>query len=355
MKRINALRKKAFEEQGFEGFLIVNEANMLYFSGFTGAAALLISNRSENQLYVYSVNYEQAKAEVEGFQVKLVKGDENIMAKVAEQVKAMEIKKLAFDTLKVESYAVLSKALRGKTKLRMRSNLIWELRKVKDYDELTLMRKAAELTVEGMKAASEFVKPGVKEFEVAAEIEYAMRRKGSWGTAFDTIVASGPRSAFPHGGCTEREIREGDLVVVDIGATYKHYRSDMTRTFVAGKPSERQQRLYKLVREAQEKAIKHVKAGVNAKAVDAAARNVIEDAGYGDFFVHGLGHGIGLEVHEPPTLSPNSKDRLTEGNVVTVEPGIYIVGYGGIRIEDAVLVHGKGCEKLTDGFYLSDY
>lgn len=352
LNRIYALRKKAFEEQGFDGFLVTNEANILYLSGFTGASAILLSSSGENQMYVYSVNYEQAKAETINFQINLVKPNENIMSKIAEQVKAFKISKLAFDSLRIESYISLAKILKENTKLKMRSNLLWELRRIKDSTEIMLMRRAAELTLKGMEAASEFIKPGVREFEVAAEIEYAMRRNGSWGTAFETIVASGPRSAFPHGGCSEREIREGEFVVVDIGATYKHYRSDMTRTFVAGEPSERQRRLYQIVKEAQEKALSYIKTGVEAKMPDTAARAIINSAGYGEFFVHGLGHGVGLEIHEPPTLSPNSKDKLLSGNIVTVEPGIYLAGYGGIRIEDVVLVEEEQCEKLTEGFHL---
>jgi len=351
LNRVDLLKKRAFEEKSFDGFLIANKANMLYFAGFPGASCLLFLRDGENMLYVYGVNYEQAKAEGKGFRLELVGRSENLMAKVAVHVREFGIKKLAFDTLTFENYRSLAKGLRGKAKLKPMAKLIWELRKVKDSGEIGLMRKAGELTCEGMRAAYEVIRPGMKEFEVAAEIEYAMRRKGSWGTAFDTIVASGVRSAFPHGGCTDREIREGDLVVVDIGASYRYYRSDMTRTLVAGKPSERQKRLYEIVRTAQQKAVQAVKAKAKARELDTIARKIIEEAGYGVNFVHSLGHGIGLEVHEPPTLSQQSKDRLAVGNVVTIEPGIYIAGFGGIRIEDTVLVKEHGFEKFTDGFY----
>jgi Xaa-Pro aminopeptidase len=351
LKRVEALKKKAFEEKGFDGFLIANEVNMLYFAGFPGATCLLFPRDGENILYVYGVNYEQAKAEGKGFRVELVRRDENLAAKVAAQIKDYGIRKLAFDALTFENYRGLAKFLRGKTKLKPQGKLVWELRKVKDAEEIELMRKAGELTCEGMKAAYEFVRPGVREYEAAAEIEYAMRRKGSWGTAFDTIVASGVRSAYPHGGCTDREIHEGDLVVVDIGASYRHYRSDMTRTLVAGKPSEKQRRLYEIVKTAQQSAVQAIKPKVRAKDIDAKARKVIEEAGYGEHFVHSLGHGVGLEVHEPPTIGQQSKDKLMINNVVTVEPGIYIVDFGGIRIEDTVLVKERGVEKFTDGFY----
>ncbi len=351
MSRLDALKKRAFEEKGFDGFLISNGFNVLYLANAQGAPCLLISRKGEGIIYVYEVNYEQVKAEGKGFRVQLVDRGENLMEKVAAQIKDFGIERLALDSLGVESFNDLARGLRGKAKVKPQGNLIWELRKVKEERELKLMRKAADLTSLGMKVAIETIKPGLREIEVAAEIEYAMRRKGSWGTGFETIVASGVRSAYPHGGCTDRELREGDLVVVDIGAAYQHYCSDMTRTFVAGKPSEKQKRIFKAVKASQEKAHQTIRARARARDVDAKARKLIGDSGYGDYFVHGLGHGVGLEVHEPPTLNWKSKDKLVTGNVVTNEPGIYIVGFGGIRIEDTVLVHDYGAEKLTDGPY----
>jgi Xaa-Pro aminopeptidase len=351
LKRINALRKSVFTENGFDGYLIFNSANMLYFLGFPGTSALLIPANGESTVYVYGVNYEQAKAEGKGFKVELVKGDENLMAKIAKQAMECRVKKLAVDALNVEGYRTLSQSFQKENALEVNNNFVQALRKVKDKEEIEFMRRAGELTSEGMSTALESVIPGVKEYEVAAEIEYAMRKRGSGGTAFETIVASGASSAFPHGGCTAREIRQGDLVVVDIGATYQYYCSDMTRTFVAGKASTKQKRIYNVVREAQENAFKTIQADVPVSDVDAAARQTIEDAGLGEFFVHRLGHGVGLEVHEPPSLSQTSKETLAAGNVVTVEPGIYLPSYGGVRIEDTVLVQKGGAEKLTIGAY----
>jgi Xaa-Pro dipeptidase len=351
VKKTVALKQIAFKEKGFDGFLIFNWANLLYFAGFPGATSLLIPKDGESTIYVYGVTYEQAKAEGKGFRVELVKRDENLLAKIAEKVKDCKIKKLAVDALSIESWRALAKETRGKAMLKTENAIIWELRKVKDEKEIELMRKAGELTSEGIKAACEVIAPSLKEYEVAAEIEYAMRKRGSYGTAFETIVASGSCSAFPHGGCSDREIREGDLVVVDVGATYKFYRSDMTRTLVAGKPSEKQKKLYEIVKAAQAKAFGAIKPNVKARDVDAVARKMIEAAGYGEYFVHSLGHGVGLEVHEPPTLGTDSKEVLAVGNVVTDEPGIYLVGYGGVRIEDTVLVQKNGAEKLTNGSY----
>ncbi len=351
LKRIEALKKSAFTRGGFDGYLIFNNANLLYFLGFPGTSSLLIPADGESTVYVYGVNYEQAKAEGKNFKVQVVKSDENLMAKTAREAKDCGVKKLAVDALGVESWKAIAKEFRSEGAVEVNGGFVQALRMVKDPDEITLMRKAGELTSRGMEAAAEATKPGVKEYEVAAEIEYAMRKRGAGPTAFETIVASGACSAFPHGGCSGREIREGDLVVIDIGATCNYYCSDMTRTLVAGKPSEKQKRIYNVVKTAQENAFKAMKAGAPIPDVDAAARKVIEAAGYGEYFVHRLGHGVGLEVHEPPTLSQTNKDSLAAGNVVTDEPGIYLLGYGGVRIEDTVLVQKDGGKKLTVGPY----
>jgi Xaa-Pro dipeptidase len=351
LTRIDNLKKTAFTVNGVDGYLIFNGANMLYFLGFPGTSALFIPAEGEYIVYVYGVNYEQAKAQGKGFNVQLVKADENLMAKIAAQAKDCKIQKLAVDVLGVQSWLSLTKEFPGRGTLEVNNSFVEALRTVKDQQEIEFMRKAGELTSEGMKAAYDFVKPGVKEYEVAAEIEYAMRKRGAGPTAFQTIVASGACSAFPHGGCSGRQIREGDLVVVDIGATYNYYCSDMTRTLTPGKPSVRQQKIYDTVKAAQYNAFKAIKAGISVKDVDLAARKVIEAGGFGEFFVHRLGHGVGLEVHEPPSLNQTSKYVLAAGNVVTDEPGIYVPRFGGVRIEDTVLVQRGGAEKFTVGPY----
>jgi len=351
MTRIETLKRTAFAKDNLDGLLVFNSANLTYLTGFSGASALLIPKNGESTVYVYGVNFAHAKAELSDFKVDLVKHGESLMTKIAKLASTHKIKKLAVDALDIESWQTLSKALGDEKMLAADNSAIRELREVKDEKEIELLRKAGEITSEGMRVAYETVAAGMREYEVAAEIEYAMRKLGSSGTAFETIVASGLSSAFPHGGCSDRKIGDGDLVIIDVGATYRFYRSDMTRTLVAGKPSEKQKKLYQTAKTAQEKAFDALKPNAKAKDIDAAARRIIADAGYGEHFVHNLGHGVGLEVHEPPTLSPESKDPLAVGNVVTVEPGIYLVGYGGIRIEDKVLVQRNGAEKLTNGPY----
>ena len=352
MNKIKALKQIFLESENIDGFLVFDHANLLWLTGFQGASAMFLPKKDENIVYVYNVNYSRAESELTGVKVELVNRGENIMTKIAKHASALKIKKLAVDTLSVENWRALSKHLGGEKMLELENSYIRELRKVKDEEELELMQKAGELTSKGMQIAQEVVAAGVKEYEVAAEIEYGMRKGGASGIAFETIVASGPNSAFPHGGCSDRKIRKGDLVVADVGATYKLYHSDMSRTFAVGKASEKQKKLHQIVKSAQQIAIESIKPGVEAKHVDTVARKKITESGFGEFFVHSLGHGVGLEVHEPPILSPESEENLAVGNVVTVEPGIYLAGYGGIRIEDTIAIRKNGVEKLTNGSYI---
>jgi len=347
--RIQTLKDSSAKRK-LDGYIVTNETNTLYFTGTTGAAALWVPLDGENLLYVYGVNYESVKATAKDCRVELMKRTEDPLKKAAEQIKRLKLKSIGFDVLSAYHYLTLRKTLKG-TRIKPLSQLVQELRGVKDKTELTSIKKAAELTDAGVEAALESIKPGVREYEVAAEMEYAMRRLGSEGVAFDTIVASGARSAFPHGGCTDQKIRKGEFIVLDVGARYNNYRADLTRTFMIGKPSPKQKKICEVVTEAHQKAFEKMKAGVRTRDVDAAARKVIEKTGFGRYFVHGLGHGVGLDVHEAPTLNPESKERLKVGNVVTDEPGIYIVNYGGVRIEDTVLVHKDAAEKLTKATY----
>jgi Xaa-Pro aminopeptidase len=351
LKRVEALRELAFEEKDYDAFMVSGEKNLLYLTGTPGAFSLLIPREGKSTVYVKGVNYEQTKAEAKGFRVELLRAGEKWTEKVASVLKSLKIKKLAVDTMSYDYYRMLAKGLRGQARLNVQGDLVGKLRQVKDEGEIRLIRKAGKITSVGMQRAYSTIRPGVTEIEVAAEIEYAMRKEGGWGTCFETIVASGIRSAYPHGGCANRKIGRGDLVVVDIGAVYEHYCSDMTRTVVAGKPSEKQRKMHEAVVAAQAKAHEAIRAKARAKKIDEIARKKIKDAGYVPYD-HDLGHSVGLEVHEfPPRLAANSKDRLIVGNVVTNEPGIYVPNFGGVRIEDTVLVREGKAEKLTKGSY----
>lgn len=342
---------KAALTQDTESILILSNINITYFTNFIGAIALLIPKNGEKILYVSPVNYEQAKAEAKCCQIELLKRGENLFEKIVRQANPQENSKLAVDSINIENYKALVKVVDGENKLQLAGNLIKDLRATKTPQEIELIKQACKLADLGIQAACEVLRPGITDLEIAAEVEYSMRKNGSSGTAFDTIIASGKNSVYPHGSCQSRIVENGDFVTIDLGATVDNYRSDITRTFVISKPSMRQQQIYDVVKNAQDAAFNLIKPNINAKEIDFAAREVINRAGFGDCFCHNLGHGVGLEVHEAPTLSPESKDILLENMIVTVEPGIYIPDFGGARIEDTVLITVNGAEKLTNSPY----
>lgn len=344
MTRIEKLKDAAAEQKKPGNFAIFSQANLKYFANFSGATALLIPEKGEGILYVSGTNYQQAKAEVKGFNVELIKRGENVMQKIAKQVPKA---KVAFDSLGYEGFMALAREFGSDRKLESAYQIFRQLREVKDEEEIKLIREACRMADAGMKAAAETIHAGVTQKQIAAEAEYAMRKAGSDGPSFETIVSAGECCAYPHGTNIDKAVKEGDFVTVDLGATNRFYCSDITRTFVAGKASEKQQKIYETVQTAHQRAFDKIKPDASAQKVDYAAWRVIDKAGYGDYFVHNLGHGVGIEVHEAPVLSPESKDTLQAGNVVTDEPGIYLPGYGGVRIEDTVLVTESGAEKLT--------
>jgi len=349
LRRTNKLKQIAAKQNKPSTFVIFNPANITYLSGFQGARALLVPEDGQSVLYVSGVNCEQAKEEAKDFAVELIKRGENLMEKIAKQASA---KKLSVDSLSIENWRILAKAVGGEENLELANDLVKGMRNIKSQQEIDLIREACKIADIGAQIAQKTIREGITQNQVAAEVEYAMRKAGSEGAAFDTIIASGYCCAYPHGSTFNRVIRNEDFVMVDVGAIYKFYRSDLTRTFILGQLSEKQIHLYSLVKQAYQKAFEAVKPKVAASEVDKAARKVIEDAGFGKFFVHNTGHGVGLEVHEGPTLSPESKDILEEGNVITIEPGVYLPAFCGVRIEDTVVVTNNGAEKLTLTPYL---
>ena len=222
------------------------------------------------------------------------------------------------------------------------------IRAVKDVEEIKSIRKAIRIATAALRSTLEWIRPGVCERDIAIELEYTMRRMGADAPSFDTIIASGPNSALPHARPGTRKIRPADFVVVDFGAVWRGYHSDETCTFAVGRAGRKHEKIYAVVKEAHDRALEAVSPGVACRVVDAAARGVIEKAGYGSCFSHGTGHGVGLDVHEAPRLSTLSDAVLEEGMVITLEPGIYIPGFGGVRIEDTVLVGKGGARVLTE-------
>jgi len=335
-ERLRRLRKR-LEEEGLGACLIVRYQR--YFSGTSAGAALLV--RDGRPLLLCS-RMELGRARRES-RLPLLPYDP--MREELWEVVAREVgrERMAYD----EASSLLLHRLRrrGVRLLKLR-NFFREFCGSKTKEEIRWMRRAAELACRGLRCASELLEEGRSEREIAAEVEYEMRRAGSEGTPFPTIVASGPNSLLPHASSSNRRVRKGELVVVDLGALYRGYCSDLTRTFALS-PSPRQERLLRAVREAQLSALERVRAGRRAGEVEEAARKVLEERGYGRYVLHGAGHGIGLEVHEFPSLKPGSRDPLGKDYVITVEPGAYVPGVGGARWEDMVVVGERGAIPLS--------
>jgi len=347
--RVQALRKE-LDEPDLDGYIITDVKNVYYFTEFLdisdAALCLLVPTCGEATLFAPALSYTAAKEKAKGCDIKQIKSGEKLVDKVIEEIKRLKLKQIGYDKITIATYLRFLEELKD-VKFEETPDLYWNLRRVKDAGEIALIKRAAYLTDAGARAAIEAVKPGVHEYEVAAEAEYAMRSKGSEGTAFETIVASGPRAAYPHGICSDRIIREGEFVIIDLGATYQGYKCDITRTVIAGTPRKKQKELFDIVLNAQKVGVMSIHAGIATKDVDTTVRKIIEKAGYGENFLHSLGHGVGLDIHELPMLSQLSKDTLVEGNVVTVEPGVYLPNFGGVRIEDTVVVLKGHAELLT--------
>jgi len=348
LERLSSLRHRMVDE-GFQCFLVSRSKNVLYLTGFP-EGILLLPETEDPQLLVSSLNLEEAKERAKGCQIIELKPGEKAFERVAVCLEAMKARKVYFDSLELPLAQLLKERLSSSLELKDGMGLLWNLRKVKGPEEVEKIAQACRLASLGMKAVRETLKAGVEERFLAAIAEYEMRRKGSDGTAFPTIVASGARGAMPHAVASSRVIQNGDAVVVDLGATVEGYASDMTRTFLLPGAPERAMGLLSLVTEAQERAFEGLKPGISCKEADSIARNMIVKGGYGERFIHSLGHGIGLEVHEPPSLSQQDSEILKEGFSVTVEPGIYIKGFGGFRVEDTVLITRDGARKLTFDF-----
>ena len=345
-ERRRALRKELAAVQ-LDSLLLPDPANLYYLTGFTGEAGALIVSPAGCTLVTDGRFKVQASEETSGIRIVLQKGA--LFSSAGEVLRAARKQTVGFDPnrLTVAQLRTLRKTSGARCRWKAAPGLTEHLRSRKDAQELAQMRRAAILAGDVLERAIRLLKPGVRELEIAGEIEYQMRKRGASGPSFETIVAFGERTALPHARPTAKRLRKNELVVLDLGAILAHYCSDITRTVFMGRAPKRIRRWYGAVLEAQSAAIAAVKAGAACGDVDAAARGVLASCRLEGHFVHSTGHGLGLEVHEDPRIARGQKRRLEPNNVITVEPGVYFAGVGGIRIEDDVVVHADRSEVIT--------
>ncbi|MFZ1977944.1 MAG: Xaa-Pro peptidase family protein [Bacteroidota bacterium] len=334
--RLNAVRR-FMQILRLDAFIVTDLSHVFYLTGFTGSSGLCVIT-PQKQFFVTDNRYKaQAPLEVHGFQIVIA--PLNLFQTIADKRILPLRKRIGFESqvLHVSEFRSLKK-LFPSCRFIPTADIIETISAVKDASEIALLRAAVDITDKTFQKILPLIQPGVRESDIAAEISYWHKRYGADADAFDPIVAGGPRGALPHAHASERKIKHGEMLVMDFGCRCKGYHSDMTRTVAVGKPSATMRSVYAVVLEAQQKALDMLKAGAAARTIDMAARDVIQHNGFGKFFIHSLGHGLGLHVHEPLRLSAISKDVLQKGNIVTVEPGIYLPGIGGVRIEDDVVI-----------------
>ena len=342
ISRLRALLRRS----NVEAFLILDLKNIRYFTGFTGSDGALVMGVGKPVLLVDGRYVTQAAKQAPGARVVLY---HDKASGIADALSTGGFERVGFEPA-VTTVELLSALRRKSKKVRWNpcQSELGAIRAVKDAGEIKLICRAIRVAAGALRSTLERVRPGVCERDIAIELEYAMRSMGAEAPSFDTIIASGPNSALPHARPGSRKIRPGDFVVIDYGAVWRGYHSDETCTFAVGGAGKRHEKIYDVVKEAHDRALEAVRPGAACRDVDRAARGVIEKAGYGPLFSHGTGHGVGLDVHEAPRLSTLSDTVLEQGMVITIEPGIYRPGFGGVRIEDTVLVEKEGGRVLTE-------
>nr|WP_154307747.1 Xaa-Pro peptidase family protein [Metabacillus lacus] len=329
-----------------DGLLVTSDVNRRYLTGFTGTAGVALVS-GEKAAFLTDFRYvKQAEEQIKDFQI--IEHKRPLIEEAAAAAKQMGIGRLGFeqDHLTYSTYKAYEKEMSG-IELVPVSGAVEKLRLIKSPSEIKILKEAAEIADAAFQHILKFIQPGLKEVEVANELEFFMRKNGAASSSFDMIVASGIRSALPHGVASSKVIEKGDFVTLDFGAYYKGYCSDITRTISVGEPKDELKKIYETVLKAQLLGMEGIKPGMTGREADALTRDYITEKGYGEYFGHSTGHGLGMEVHEGPALSVKSDTVLEPGMVVTVEPGIYVAGLGGVRIEDDTVITEYGNESLT--------
>ena len=348
---INRLRKIC-GEKGLQGILITDPYNLQYFTGFRGGEGYALFTAERGILYVDSRYTEAAglecKAAGSGFTVTEFNREHPLMELLERQLAEDSVREVGFEdrSMVCSTYISYKERLRSVQLIPLEDSLVRE-RRIKTPKELELLKKAEAIGDQAFSGILSVLRVGMTELEVAAELEYRMKKAGAVGLSFDTIAASGIHSSMPHAIPSEKKLEEGDFLTMDFGCIYQGYCSDMTRTVVIGKADKEQKKVYQTVLEAQRLAMEGLRPGMRCCDVDRIARNHIEDAGYGAYFGHGLGHSVGLYIHESPALNTRDETILEPGMIETIEPGIYIPGFGGVRIEDMGVVTEEGYESFA--------
>ena len=344
-ERVRRLRG-ALEQHRLDAFVTTFSPHLRYVSGYSGSNGLCIVTSSAVFFFTDFRYKEQIESEVECSRSYITTG--NLIEKASEEKLLRRCKRVGVekDHLPLSQYLELRKNFSA-ARFLPTSDIIESFASVKTEPEIALIRKAVEITEAAFRDVLKLLGPGVSELDISAEISYRHKKYGAENDSFEPIVVSGRRGSLPHGTPSSKKISHGDMVTLDLGCFYRGYCSDLTRTVSVGKPSQEAKKIYRVVHEAQQRAIHAAAAGMSAKKLDAVAREYIRSMGYGRYFGHGLGHGIGLRIHEYPRISSTSTHALVKGNVVTVEPGIYLPGRCGVRIEDDIVIRNGECEVLT--------
>ena len=339
--------KTILKRKGIDAIILSDPANISYITCFSAQDSYLLVSEQDNLLITDSRYSTEYGSMLENTKIKLFESSKNLAQTLKQIKKKIKIKNLAFEQndISFSRYQKLKNIFGGR--LIPTKEIVGSMRLIKNHEEISLIKKATSITLDTFKFIKKVLKPGIKEIELAAEIERYIRLQGATNTSFDIIVASGPHSALPHAQLTDRKIQKNEPVLIDMGVEYKGYKSDLTRVFFLGKMNTLFKNIYSLVKTAQQKAINAIRPGVAIEYIDKCARRHIEKNGYGGCFKHSLGHGIGLETHELPKIAKDNRKKIKPGMVFTVEPAIYLDYKFGVRLEDIVLVTEKGKEVLS--------